>query len=68
MNQNEQVLQHLKAYGPLTAWGALNNYGIMRLAARINDLRNRGVRIKTIIHQRGKKKRFALYLLLGSKK
>lgn len=39
MTQKEIVLQHLKLYGSITPKDAMNNYGIMRLGARIYDLK-----------------------------
>lgn len=42
MNQNEKVLRHLNDYGSITSLEALNGYGIMRLGARIYDLRSEG--------------------------
>lgn len=47
MTQCEQVLHHLRVHGPLTARAAMMEYGIMRLVARIKDLRDRGHKIKT---------------------
>ena len=47
MTQCEQVLYHLRKIGPITAREAMTEYGIMRLAARIKDLRDRGHRIRT---------------------
>ena len=45
--QTAAVLNHLKQYGGLTALEAVRNYGIMRLAARIADLRDSGINIRT---------------------
>lgn len=45
MTQCEKVLRHLKDYGSLTSLEAVNEYGIMRLASRINDLKHMGVDI-----------------------
>ena len=46
MTQCERILQHMKDFGTITSWEAMQEYGIMRLASRINDLRNMGVDIK----------------------
>lgn len=43
------VLDHLKGVGPITPLDALKKYGIMRLGARVWDLRKEGVPIKTDI-------------------
>jgi uncharacterized small protein (DUF1192 family) len=45
MTQCQQVLQHLDSGKPLTQRDALRLYGVSRLAARIYDLQQRGVRI-----------------------
>lgn len=41
--QCEKILRHLKDYGSITSLEAMQEYGIMRLASRINDLRQGGV-------------------------
>jgi hypothetical protein len=46
-SHNAKILKHLEKGMPITALQALNNYGCMRLAARINDLRNAGYHIET---------------------
>ena len=40
--QTEKVLMHLEKRGSLTALQAMDYYGIMRLAARIGELRRAG--------------------------
>lgn len=45
MTQNERVLRHLKTYGTITPLEALAEYGIMRLGARIFDLKREGANI-----------------------
>ena len=47
MTQSERILRHLNDYGSITQGEALNEYGIMRLASRVNDLRRDGVPIIT---------------------
>lgn len=51
MNKREahkkQIKQHLLDYGHITPMIALNEYGCYRLGARIYDLRNEGMNIKT---------------------
>ena len=61
MSQCDQVLRHLKK-APITPMQALQDYGCMRLAARIDDLRGKGYRIKTEMVKRNGK-RFARYRL-----
>lgn len=45
--QCERVLDHMKTIGAINPKLADQRYGIMRLAARIKDLRDAGHRIKT---------------------
>ena len=45
VTQCEKILQHLERYGSITAMEAVNEYGIMRLASRITDLKKQGVPI-----------------------
>ena len=42
MSQNKLILQHLEEGHTLTPLGALEAFGTLRLAARINDLKNQG--------------------------
>lgn len=61
------ILGHLKTYGSIDPKEAEAKYGCMRLAARIKDLRNRGVAIDTEIvrgeNKNGGKTRYAVYRL-----
>ena len=61
------VLQHMKTYGSINPIEAENQYGCRRLAARIKDLRNRGVEIETELvkglDRDGGKCRYAMYRL-----
>jgi hypothetical protein len=45
ITQCDRILRHLKDYGSITSLEAVTEYGIMRLASRINDLRSQGVAI-----------------------
>lgn len=45
--QRDRILLHLRQGHPLTAWEALREYGVMRLAARIEELRREGYPIET---------------------
>lgn len=62
MSQSLQILNHLKRQ-PITPIEALNQYGCMRLAARINQLRYQGHLIETRMVEKGDK-RFAEYRLV----
>ena len=45
MNQNQRILNHLVQYGSITPKQALDRYGVMRLGARIYDLKKLGYNI-----------------------
>lgn len=45
ITQCDKVLRHLKDHGSITSFEAFNEYGILRLASRINDLRAQGIAI-----------------------
>lgn len=47
MTQCERIIRHLEDYGSITSATAMEEYGIMRLASRISDLKKQGVSIKT---------------------
>ena len=61
--QTDTILEMLKQ-GPVTPMDALRECGSVRLAARIKDLRNRGLAINTDSVTRGGKT-FASYRLVG---
>lgn len=61
-NQKHQILSHLQTGARLSPIVALHEYGCMRLAARINDLRSEGHVIRTDIITDGDK-RWAEYKL-----
>lgn len=65
--QCERILRHLKDYGSITSMEAMNEYGIMRLAARINDLRAQGIdiasEVKTGKNRYGEDTHFSVYRL-----
>ena len=46
MTQNERILRHLRNRGSITSIEALQDYGIMRLASRISDLKRDGHAIR----------------------
>jgi hypothetical protein len=62
MTQGDRILEHLQDGGTLTALGALERFGCLRLAARIADLRAAGHSIKTTtVRDRINGKSYALY-------
>ncbi len=46
-NQCMKIYEYLKEYGSITAAKAFLDLSVMRLAARISDLRRQGVEIDT---------------------
>lgn len=70
MTQTERVLEHMERRGGITALQAQNDYGIMRLGARIWDLKRAGHRIssETVsgVNRYGEKTRFTRYTLAGN--
>ena len=67
VTQCERILRHLKDYGSITSLEAVTEYGIMRLASRINDLKNRGYHIisetKTSKNRYGESVHYSVYRL-----
>lgn len=43
--QCDRILRHLRDYGSITSLEAITEYGILRLASRINDLKRKGYNI-----------------------
>lgn len=69
MTQCERIIRHLEDYGSITSATAMEEYGIMRLASRISDLKKQGVSIKTEIvsgkNRYGERTSYARYSLVG---
>ena len=63
MSQNKQIADYLNKGKKLTTLDALNKFGCFRLASRINDLRNDGMKISTKIIKLENKKQIAQYSL-----
>jgi len=67
MTQCDRILQHMKDFGSITALEAMREYGIMRLASRINDLKKAGIEVKremvTAKNRYGESVAFARYSL-----
>ena len=65
--QTDLILMHMEKHGSITHLEAEKEYGIMRLASRINDLRRQGVAIKSEIvtgkNRREETTHFARYSL-----
>ena len=63
MTQNQQIKSYLEQGKTITPLQALNKFGCIRLAARVNDLRKEGLNITTkIVTKDGKT--FASYRLV----
>lgn len=43
MTQCEQILRHMEQNGSISSLEAMQEYGIMRLASRITDLKKAGI-------------------------
>lgn len=65
--QCDRILRHLKDYGEISSMDAMREYGIMRLAARIAELREQGHVIETQtvkeLNRYGERTRYAVYVL-----
>lgn len=69
MTQCERILRHFNDYGSITSLEAMKEYGIMRLASRISDLRKLGyditVTTETAKNRYGEPTSYARYSLEG---
>lgn len=63
MSQNLQVLAYINEHGSITPMDALSELKCFRLAARVNQLRDKGHKIQTEIVRSGDK-RYAKYRLI----
>ena len=71
ITQCDKVLRHLRDHGSITAVEAFSEYGILRLAARVADLKERGHNITSEI-KHGKNKyeepvHYSVYRLIEDK-
>lgn len=66
--QCDRILRHLKDFGSITTLEAITEYGILRLASRINDLKKRGYKITsttgTAINRYGENTHYSVYKLM----
>ena len=62
-SQAQLILGHLEMKGSISGLEALSLYRIFRLAARIEELRNRGHDIETEMKKDTTGKRYARYVL-----
>ena len=65
--QCERIIRHLRDYGSITSLEAINEYGILRLASRISNLREQGYAISSEMgtgkNRYGEVTHFAVYRL-----
>lgn len=64
-SQNKQIKEYLDHGNKITSLDALEMFGCMRLASRINDLKKQGMQIgsKTVVAPNGK--RYSQYFALS---
>lgn len=69
--QCDRILRHLRDYGSITSLEAITEYGILRLASRITDLKKRGYKItsetKKSKNRYGESVHFSVYRLAENK-
>ena len=67
MTQTQQILNHLQEQGSITPLEAMQEYGCMRLGARIYDLKAAGWPITSIIERSvnrfGRENKYAMYFM-----
>ena len=71
MTQCDRILRHLRDHGSITSLEAISEYSILRLAARIKDLKRRGHNIKSEtvkgVNRYGEPTRYSVYRLTEDK-
>ena len=69
MTQKQEIVAHLYEFGSITPLDALKEYGIMRLASRMSDLKADGFPFHTVMeksrNRKGKTVHYARYVLGG---
>lgn len=67
MNQEQRILNYMRDFGSITALDAMREFGIMRLASRISDLKHRGYNItrefEKGVNRYGEQTKYARYSL-----
>lgn len=63
----KMILQYMRKHGSITAMDAIRDFGCMRLASRVSDLRWDGYNIETVMevgkNRQGETVRYARYYL-----
>lgn len=71
LTQCDRILRHLRDHGSITSLEAISEYSILRLAARIKDLKRRGYNItsETVrgVNRYGEPTRYSVYRLIEEK-
>ena len=66
--QCDRILRHMRDYGTISSLEAITEYGILRLASRISDLKKRGYNIVsttgTAMNRYGEETHFSVYKLI----
>ena len=73
MTQTEKILRHIEEHGSITPLEALQEYGIMRLASRMCDIKRAGYTVhkvtETAKNRYGEPVRYARYTIpIGTRK
>lgn len=72
ITQCDRILRHIKDYGSITSLEAVTEYGVMRLASRINDLKRQGYSIisetQTSKNRYGETTHYSVYRLAEEEK
>lgn len=67
-SQCDKILRHMKDFGTIDSLTAMSEYGIMRLASRISDLKRSGHNIRSEIrcgtNRYGEKTHYSVYQLV----
>ena len=70
--QCDRILRHMKHFGSISSIEAISEYGILRLASRINDLKRQGHHIisetKSGKNRFGETTHFSVYRLAKEEK
>ena len=63
----KMILDYMRKHGSITAMDAIRDFGCMRLASRVSDLRWDGYNIETVMevgkNRQGETVRYAMYYL-----
>ena len=68
MTQNERIMRHLHDFGSITSLEAVTEYGILRLASRVHELRRSNNIIGQTVaakNRYGETVRYTRYILGG---